>query len=278
MSSRQLSLGALTVMELAPDDMVSCAAEAGYDCVGLRILPATPTEVTWPTIGDTPLTRSIERRLADTGVRLLDIEIFRLLPETDVEAFVPALETGARLGATQVLVAGNDPDPARLGDRFAALCDLGAPLGFTMNVEPMPWTEVKNVSQGLRLLAAAGRPNAGLLIDPIHFDRGGDVPANIAEIPRARLRYMQLCDAPAERPRDVETLIFQARSERLMPGDGGLDLEGILRAMPPDIPIALEVPMRTLAQTVPAVERARSMRAKTEALLATLTGTGEREV
>jgi sugar phosphate isomerase/epimerase len=270
MSLRSLALGALTILELAPDDMVSCAAEAGYECVGLRILPATPTEVMWPMIGDTPLVRNIERRLADTGMRVLDIEIFRLLPETDVRVFVPALETGARLGAKQVLVAGNDPDPARLADRFAALCDLGAPLRLTLNVEPMPWTEVKNVEQGLRLLTTAARPNAGLLIDPIHFDRGGNVPADIAAIPRERLFYMQLCDAPAERPRDTETLIHQARNERLMPGDGELDLEGILRAMPRDIPIALEVPMRTLAQSVGAVERAKRIRAKTEALLAVL--------
>ena len=132
------------------------------------------------------------------------------------------------------------------------------------------FAEVKNVAQGLHLLEAADRPNAGLLIDPIHFDRGGNVPSDIAVIPRARLRYMQLCDAPAERPRDHETLIFQARSERLMPGDGGLDLKAIVRAMPVDIPIALEVPMRTLAQTVGAVERAKRMREKTEALLARL--------
>ena len=270
MSKRQLSLGALTVLELAPDDMVSCAAEAGYPCVGLRLLPATNAEPTWPVVGDTPLVREIERRLADTGVRMLDVEIFRLLPETDVRAFLPALETGARLGATQALVAGNDPEPQRLAERFAALCDLGAPLGIAMNVEPMPWTEVKNIAQGVRLLEDADRHNAGLLIDPIHFDRAGDVPASIATIPRGRLRYMQICDAPAERPRDTETLIYHARNERLMPGDGALDLPGILRALPDDIPIALEIPMRTLAKTVGAVERAKRMRQKTEALLAPL--------
>jgi sugar phosphate isomerase/epimerase len=270
MSGRQLSLGALTVMELAPDQMVSCAAEAGYDCVGLRLLPATTQEPSWPCVGDTPLVREIEQRLADSGVRMLDIEIFRLLPETDVAQFLPALETGARLGATQVLVGAYDPEPKRLAERFAALCDLGAPLGLSMNIEPMPWTEVKNIAQGLRLVEAANRHNAGLLVDPIHFDRGGDVPANIAAIPRMRLRYMQICDAPAERPTDKETLIFHARNERLMPGDGALDLQGILRAMPRDIPIAVEVPMRTLAQTVGAVERAKRIRVKTEALLAQL--------
>ena len=55
-----------------------------------------------------------------------------------------------------------------------------------------------------------------------------------------------------------------------MPGDGGLNLMGILRALPPDLPLALEVPMLTLAKTVPAVERAKRIRAKTEALLAKL--------
>jgi sugar phosphate isomerase/epimerase len=270
MTRRQLSLGALTVLELAPDEMVTCAREAGYDCVGLRLLPATGAEPAWPVVGDTPLVRAIERRLADTGVRTLDVEIFRLLPDTDVRAFAPALETGARLGATQALAGAYDPDPRRLADRFAALCDLGAPLGLSINIEPMPWTEVKNLAQALRLLEMAGCHNAGLLIDAIHFDRGADVPATIASIPRERLRYMQICDAPAERPTDKDTLIFHARNERLMPGDGALDLKGILRALPHDIPIAVEVPMRTLGQSVGAVERARRIRGKTEALLATL--------
>src|SRR5438046_5381 len=123
---------------------------------------------------------------------------------------------------------------------------------------------------GRRIAAAARKPNAGVLVDPIHFDRGGNVPADIGGVGQERLHYAQLCDAPAERPRDTETLLHQARAERLMPGDGGLNLMGILRALPPELPLALEVPMVTLAKTVPAVERARRIRAKTEALLARL--------
>ena len=38
---RALSLSALTVLELSPPQMVRCAADAGYDYVGLRLLPAT---------------------------------------------------------------------------------------------------------------------------------------------------------------------------------------------------------------------------------------------
>jgi sugar phosphate isomerase/epimerase len=77
------------------------------------------------------------------------------------------------------------------------------------------------------------------------------------------LRYLQLCDAPRERPRDIETVLHQARAERLMPGDGGIDLVAILRAAPRDIPLSAEVPMATLAATVPAGERARRILRKT---------------
>jgi sugar phosphate isomerase/epimerase len=81
---------------------------------------------------------------------------------------------------------------------------------------------------------------------------------------------MQLCDAPAERPTETETLLHQARAERVMPGEGGLDLRGILRQVSRDLPINLEIPMRTLARTMPALQRVRQMLAKTRRLLETL--------
>ncbi len=270
MAPRHLSLAALTVMELSPAEMVSCAAAAGYSHVGLRLIPATDREPTWPIIGDTPLVREIMRRLADTGVVVLDVEIFRIKPDTRIDDYRAALETGARLGAMHVLVAGNDPDASRLTERFSALCDLAAPLGLTIDLEPMPWTDVRSLQQAAKVVANAGRPNAGILVDPIHFDRAGNTATDIALIPPQTFHYAQLCDAPAERPTDTETLLYQARAERLMPGDGGLDLQGILRALPASLPLGLEIPMQELARSVGAVERARRMRVKAEALLSAL--------
>jgi sugar phosphate isomerase/epimerase len=268
--TRKIGLAALTVLELTPPDMVSCARDAGFDAIGLRLLAATSTEVQHAMVGDTPLVRETERRLKDSGLPVLDIEIFRLKPDTNVADYRAALETGARLGAREALIAGNDPDEARLTASFAAFCDLAAEYGIAGNLEPMPWTDVKTFAQGARIVAAAGRANAGVLIDPIHFDRGGAVPANIAAAPASRLRYMQLCDAPAARPSDTETLLYQARAERLMPGDGGLDLSGILRAAPRDVPLSLEIPMQTLTRTMPAVPRTRQMLEKARRLLASL--------
>jgi len=269
--NERLSLAALTVLALEPQDMVSCAAEAGYAMVGLRLVPATAEEPAYPDlVGDTPRVRDVARRLADTGVRTLDIEILRLKPDTDVASYRPVLETGARLGARHVLVAGNDADRPRLVERFAALCDLGAPLGLAMSLEPMPWTDVRTFTDALSVVEAARRDNGAVLVDAIHFDRGGDTPAVLATAPPGRLRYLQLCDAPAERPRDMSVILQQARSARLMPGDGGLDLRGLLRAAPPGLPIGLEVPMPALVREIGAIAAARRLREKTESLLASV--------
>src|ERR1700687_5493079 len=119
-----IGLAALTVLELTPPEMVSCAVDAGFDCVGLRLIPATPQEVQHPMVGDTQLVRETERRLKDTGLRVLDVEIFRLRPETVVGDYEAALATGARFGATRALSAGNDPDEARLIVDFGGFCDI----------------------------------------------------------------------------------------------------------------------------------------------------------
>jgi sugar phosphate isomerase/epimerase len=264
---RPIGLAALTVLELDPPDMVVCAARAGYSHIGLRLIPATPTEVSYATIGDTPIVRETLRRLADTGIAVLDIEILRLRPETHVADFEAVLETGARLGAHHVLVAGNDPDETRLTENFAALCDLAEPYGLRPSIEPMPWTDARNLQQAARIVGNARRPNAGVLIEPLHFDRAGNTADDIAHVPADYFRYVQMCDAPAERPTDTAGLLFQARAERLLPGDGKLDLAGILRALPPDLPISVEIPMTRLAQTVNAEERARRALDATRRLL-----------
>ncbi|MDR5783425.1 sugar phosphate isomerase/epimerase [Caballeronia sp. LZ065] len=267
MSRRKLSLSALTVLELTPPQMVECAARAGYDFVGLRLLPATETEVRHEIVAATRLKRETLAALRDTGIGVLDAEILRLKPDTDVAAYEPMLATAAELGARYVLVAGNDPDEARTAARLAALCDLAQPYGLSPSLEPMPWTDAKDIVQGARIVRAAGRANTGLIVDPLHFDRAGSSTATLADLPREWFGYLQFCDAPAERPTDLDTLLYQARAERMMPGEGGLDLTGILRALPEDLPLSIETPMNQWARTADALTRATRLREATLAVL-----------
>ena len=266
--TRPISLAALTVLELTPPEMVDCAAEAGFSHVGIRLLPATPTEPQYDIVGDTPLLREVERRLADTGVKVLDVEIFRIKPDTRVGDYEAAIATAARLGASELLVAGNDPDEARLIDSFAAFCDLARSYGLGADLEFMPWTDAKDLTQAARIIERTGRDTAGMLIDAFHLSRSRSRIEDIATVPPSRFHFVQFCDVPAAIPQTMDAILAEARAERLFPGEGGVDLVGLLRAMPRDIPLSVEVPTHALARTVGATERARRALAATKRVLA----------
>jgi sugar phosphate isomerase/epimerase len=251
------SLAHLTVLELSPPDVVTTAAGAGYQYAGVRLLPSSPGGPAYDLMHDAAMLRETLVRIRDTGVGVFDLEIVRLNPETDVRSFLPFLETGQKLGARAVLVAGDDPEEARLTERFAAFCDIAAPFGLTADLEFMPWTHVPDLVTAMRVVGAAARPNGGILVDALHFDRSHSRAEDLPGLPREWLHYAQLCDAPAEYSATTEALIHTARAERLFPGEGGIDLARILCALPRDLPISLEVPTLTLAKHVPAVERAR---------------------
>ena len=65
---RPISIPALTALELAPPDLVSIAAAAGYSHVGLRLVAATTTEPQRAMIGDTPMVPDqADAKIAETS-------------------------------------------------------------------------------------------------------------------------------------------------------------------------------------------------------------------
>lgn len=251
------SLAALTVLDLAPPALIDVAAACGYDAVGIRLLPTMPGAIAYPLMDDKAAMKETLSRLDATGITVADLEVVALRPETGVAAFTAFFETGARLGAKHILVAGYDPDLGRFADRYAAFCEAAAPYGLTADLEFMPWTCVPDLVTANRIVAPMAQANAGILVDALHFDRSRSSVAELARVPVHRLHYWQLCDGPAERPATNEELIEAARHERLFPGEGGIDLVALARAMPADITVSVEVPTVGLARTVGARDRAR---------------------
>lgn len=272
MSRHPYSLAALTVLELSPPDMVETAARAGYDRVGLRPIPATAEEPSFPLLTDAALLRETLRRIRDTGIQVADLEILRLKPDTRVrEEFSRFVEVGAELGASDILVAGNDDDVERTIDNFAALCELAAPCGLHPHLEFMPWTGVRNLTEARHVVGRvreAGHANACLLVDAFHMDRSRSRLEELAEVPADWMRYVQLCDVPGPIPDSMDEVIREARSERRFPGDGQADLAGLLGAIPRGVPLSLEIPTEVLRlRGVSALERARMSLEKARALV-----------
>ncbi|MRG60656.1 TIM barrel protein [Agromyces sp. CFH 90414] len=251
------SLAHLTALSLSPPELVDAAAAAGYRYVGLRMTRVTPQEPHYPLAYDPALMRATKTHLAATGVEVLDVELARITSGDDPRDYLRFLEAGAELGARHVITQLPDSDFARKTDRFAELCRMAQPLGLTIDLEFPSWTETPNLAEAVRVLRAADQPNAGLLIDALHFARSRSSVDDLRELPAEWFHYAHVCDAPGEIPATTAGLIHTARFERLFPGEGDLDLHGILAALPAGIPFALEIPRATLVAQVGAKEHAR---------------------
>jgi hypothetical protein len=239
---RAYSLSFLTCLGVGPEEAIDAAARAGYDDVGLRLLPAAPGGIAFPLMDDPARVRDLVQRMKDRGIGLFDVEMIRIGPDFDPALYLPFLDCAARLGAKAILVAADDPDEARLADSYARLCEAGAAFHLWLDLEFMPQSELRDLAAALRVLRHANQPNQGIIVDALHVSRSHTSHAELAKIPAHYLHYAQICDGPAEIPTSREALNFAARHQRLMPGDGAIDLAGLFAALPAHLPIAVEVP------------------------------------
>jgi sugar phosphate isomerase/epimerase len=234
--------------------MIDVAARAGYRYVSFRITRVTPEEHLFDLINDTALMNETLARLAATGMKVNDVELFRMGPETEPESCAAALHTAAELGAKNIIAQLPDPDRKRAEDRFARLCDMAKPLGIFVNLEFPHWTETGSLSAAAKILHVVRRDNAAILVDMLHFDRSRSSLEELRSLPREWFRMAHICDAPKEVPLTLEGKIHTGRDERLFPGEGGIDIPAILACMPPDIPYCLEIPRNTLRNAIGAAE------------------------
>ncbi len=253
----EYSLAHLTVLSLTPPQLVEVAARTGYEYVGVRITRVTPQEVLYDLARDRALMRETKARLADTGVAVLDVELFRMDPALEPEHFEPELDASAELGARHVIAQLPDPDRERAIRRFARLCDMALARGLFVSLEVPHWTETGTLSEAARVVRAVNRTNAGILVDMLHFGRSGSSVDELARLPREWFRFAHVCDAAIEVSSTMEGIIRTARDERQFPGEGGIPVREILARMPHDIPYALEIPRAALTKAVGPEEVAR---------------------
>jgi sugar phosphate isomerase/epimerase len=84
---------------------------------------------------------------------------------------------------------------------------------------------IYRMDQLLEMIDEIGQPNLGLLVDSFHWFTAGHTVEELAGVPRERIVHVHINDAP-DRPRDE-----QIDMERLLPGEGIIDLAGFLSAL-----------------------------------------------
>ncbi len=112
---------------------------------------------------------------------------------------------------------------------FKTLCQTAGDAGLQVSMEFLPWTGIADLATAWEILQRADCDNSGIMVDTWHWFRqpGGPNPDLLRQIPAEKLRVVQLCDAAAELPDDVD-IATETMTSRLLPGDGAVDFAEVL--------------------------------------------------
>src|SRR4051812_42431251 len=102
-----VSLAALTILDAGPAGQIRAAHAAGFEAVGLRLQPLLASD---PVVAGTPLEEELRELMRDTGLALLEVGVFPIKPDMDVEALRPVLALSGELGARFIVCPVEDSD------------------------------------------------------------------------------------------------------------------------------------------------------------------------
>jgi sugar phosphate isomerase/epimerase len=203
------------------------AAAAGFAGIGLHAADLPRSLAAGLTVQ--------EMRDILTGLRLRVVELEFLsgwvagaaAPEIDEIHAVAEAFGGRHVSAGEFAgpPGGLDVAAASRGLRLAA--ERLAPDGLTLAVEAFPWSALAGPTLAGEVIRRAAVPNVGLMIDVWHFYNSGATPALLEHLPVGSVAAVQLNDGP----RVHENFLQHARADRRLPGDGDLDVVGLLRAI-----------------------------------------------
>jgi 4-hydroxyphenylpyruvate dioxygenase len=137
------------------------------------------------------------------------------------------------LGTDLILVCSNThpatlDDDARAAADLAEMADRAARRGLRVGYEALCWgRHVRLWRHAWRIVQQAGHDALGLIVDSFHTLALKDDPAGIAEVPAAKLFFVQLADAPLL---SMDVLSW-SRHHRSFPCQGDLAVTGFVRAV-----------------------------------------------
>lgn len=262
-----LTLGSLTLSDVALPEVVTAAAQAGFVGCGMRVTGRKASEPVSTLVGNPSMVAEVRRRLDDTGIRASNLATYHFYPELKVEEFKPVIDIAAQLGAKMMSATCQDPDESRFVDKLGQYAEMAAKIGARLNIEFTPYSEGKTIGQVFRAAVASGKDNVGIKVDPLHLTRGGGVPADIKKVDPSRIYLVQFCDAPRELAAGID-MATESRTARLYPGEGGLPLYAFLDALPARDELECGMPYAA-HKNLPAGERAKKVFAATTAFLQT---------
>ena len=238
--SRKFSLAYLTIPGTDPVEQIRIAKAVGYDSVSLRTIPMhLPGEPEFLLHKDPDLFANVQKALKEYDMPLMDIELARVRPDLDINEYEPAFEAAAKLGATDVLGSVWTRDKAYYVEQVGKVAEMAKKYGLAYNIEFLPWAGVRNLQEAITLVDAVGTDNLYIMVDTLHAGRAGVSGPELKRTDPKYFHFIHLCDGPAGPDGDPvladidgPLMLHTAREARLYPGEGAMDIAGMVAAMP----------------------------------------------
>ncbi len=208
------------------EEKLSAAARAGFDGVeifenDLIACPLGPSD--------------IRLLAADLGLEILLYQPFRDFETTRPDQLAASLRRAERkfavmtaLGARTLLVCASvapsaADDDAQAADQLRQLAERASQHGLRVAFEALAWSRhISSYSRAWQVVSRADHPQLGLCLDSFHIMSLGHASGPIRGIPREKIFFLQLADAPLLH---MDALPW-SRHYRCFPGQGGFDLPG----------------------------------------------------
>jgi sugar phosphate isomerase/epimerase len=201
------------------------AAAAGFTGIGLHVDDLARTVAAGLDVD------GMRDVLAAAGLRVVEIEFlagWALDDEGSGEEGVAAVADafgGRHVSAGEF--RGGELDPVAAAKRLAEAAGRAAEGDLLVAVESFPWSAIRDYATAVDLVRRSGAPNAGLLVDVWHFFNGGASLGLLHDLPGAGVAAVQLNDGP----RVHDDFLVNARATRRLPGEGELDVVGLVQAV-----------------------------------------------
>lgn len=243
-----LAIERLCVFGMPPVQFVTLAADLGcrYISTGLTPVVFNPHGYPkWSLRDDPQLRRDLVAAMRDRDVSISLCEGFGIAADADVSRYASDLDMLVELGVNRINIASMERDLQRTLDQFALLAEMAVARGIESTIEIGPGP-ISKLPAALAAVRHVGKAYFRLLIDTMHFVRSGSGAADIAALDPKVIGYVQVCDVPLKSRHS--SYMDEALHERMVPGTGELPIVDILRALPDDVVIGVEVPQRSLAE------------------------------
>jgi sugar phosphate isomerase/epimerase len=265
----RLGIEMLSVFGMPPIEYVNLTADLGCRYITTGMVGFAPVKALnyQPfSLRDEPrLRKDLLAVMNDRGVSISLGEGLLIAAGVDVRSYANDLDVMAELHIPRINTVSLEPDRARALDELAVLTALAAERGIATCVEPVVGLSIADLPSAIAAVEYVNRDEISLLIDTMHVARFGASADDLRAIPAERIGYIQLSDTTMHKR--MEHYAEEAMFERMVPGEGELPLLDMLTALPEDLVVGLEIPMRSRAEAgisaperlLPCIESARSL-------------------